>query len=137
MDSPSITRRNSPAHVTIVGGGIAGLAAAYYLQKRSVASGEHVAYTLLEAAPRLGGKIVTHHEDGFVLEGGPDSFITQKPWGLELCRDLGVEEDLIPCNENYQKAYLVHDGVLVSLPTGSRLGVPTRWGAIRDLVSSN
>jgi len=129
MDAESTTRRSSSApHVTIVGGGITGLAAAYYLQQRCASNGEPVTYTLLESAPRLGGKIVTHQKDGFVLESGPDSFITQKPWALELCRDLGIEEQLIPCNEKYQKAYLVHDGVLASLPMGSRFGVPTRWG---------
>lgn len=115
-------------HVTIVGGGIAGLAAAFYLQRKGAEAGIPLAYTLLEAGPRLGGKMVTHREDGFVIEGGPDSFITQKPWGLQLCRDLDLDDRLIPCNEAAQKVYIVHRGRLVLMPAGFRLAVPTKWG---------
>ena len=115
-------------HVTIVGGGIAGLAAAFYLQRKAAERGIDVAYALFEATPRLGGKVVTHREDGFVVEGGPDSFITQKPWGLQLCRDVGLEDQMIPCNEAAQKVYVVHRGRLVLMPAGFRLAVPTKWG---------
>ena len=71
-------------HVTIIGGGIAGLATAYYLQRRARERGLSVRYALLEAGPRWGGKLVTERVDGYVIEGGPDSFITQKPGGLGL-----------------------------------------------------
>ena len=87
-----------------------------------------IAYTLLEAGTRLGGKIVTHRENGFVIEGGPDSFITQKPWGLQLCRDLDLDGQLIPCNEAAQKVYVVYRGRLVLMPAGFRLVAPTKWG---------
>lgn len=115
-------------HVAIVGGGIAGMAAAFALQRKARESGQPLQVTLLESSQRLGGKIVTHRQDGFVLEGGPDSFITQKPWGLELCRELGIEDELIPCNEAEQAVYLVHKNRLERMPTGFRLVAPTRWG---------
>lgn len=115
-------------HVTIVGGGIAGLSVAYYLQRKSAEEGISIAYTLLEAGSWLGGKVRTLRRDGFVIEGGPDSFITQKPWGLQLCRDLDLADRLIPCNEAAQKVYVVRKGRLVLLPAGFRLAVPTKWG---------
>lgn len=99
---------------------MAGLAAAHYLQKSSAD------WCLYEANDRLGGKIVTDRENGFVIEGGPDSFITQKPWGLELCRALGLENELIPCNTARQKIYIWADGKSRALPEGFRLTMPTR-----------
>jgi hypothetical protein len=62
------------------------------------------------------GKDVTDREDGFVIEGGPDSFITQKPWGLELCRELGLDDELIPCNTAQQKVYILVRGRSVRYP---------------------
>ena len=70
----------------IVSGGIAGLATAYYLHESGA-----VDYTLIECSPRFGGKITTEELDGFVVEGGPDSFITQKAVTIELCKSLGSE----------------------------------------------
>lgn len=119
--------------VAVIGGGIAGMAAAYALQRKAHESGTPVHVTLLESSRRLGGKIVTHRQNGFVLEGGPDSFITQKPWGLELCRELGLDDELIPCNEAAQAVYLVHDNRLERMPTGFRLVAPTKW---RPFLSS-
>ena len=66
-------------HITIIGGGIAGLTTAFYLQKKSRELGLPLDYTLIESEPRFGGKIVTTTIDDFVIEGGPDSFITVKP----------------------------------------------------------
>lgn len=120
----------SKPHVTIVGGGVSGLAAAFYLQKISAERGIPIPYTLLESSSRLGGKIRTSLKDRFVLEGAADSFITQKPWGLQLCRDLGLENELIPCNKEQQKVYVVHRGALVPLPAGFRLAAPTKWTPI-------
>ena len=71
----------------IVGGGISGLATAFHLQECGLRD-----YTLIEGAPRWGGKITTAREDGFTIEGGPDSFITQKTAGTELCKRLGLED---------------------------------------------
>ncbi len=99
---------------------MAGLAAAYELQKTSVD------WHLFEANDRLGGKIVTERESGFTIEAGPDSFITQKPWGLQLCRELGLEDELIPCNTARQKIHILVRGRLLALPEGFRLTMPTR-----------
>ena len=113
-------------HVTIVGGGIAGLATAFYLQKKGREAGADIAYTLVESEPRFGGKIVTHKIDGFVIEGGPDSFITQKPWGMQLCRDLGITDRLIPTNDDQRHVFLVQKGKLAPFPGGFTL-VPTQF----------
>ncbi|MCB1071319.1 MAG: protoporphyrinogen oxidase [Kiritimatiellae bacterium] len=117
------------SHVMILGGGITGLATAYYLQKAR----PDVRYTLVEQSSRLGGKVTTTRENGFVIEGGPDSFITDKPWALQLCRDLGLEDRLIPSNRESQKVYLLRHGKLVQYPGGLRLAVPTK---IRPFLKS-
>lgn len=114
-----------PFHVAIVGGGIAGLATAYYLQQR--VSGNSLTYTLLESASAWGGKIQTCVQSGFVIEGGPDSFITQKPAGLHLCRELGLEDQLQGTNDAQRKVYVLHKGRLRSLPDGVMLVIPTKF----------
>ena len=105
--------------------------------------------TLIEAGAALGGKIVTVERDGFVVEAGPDSFLTQKPWAVELCRELGLEGSLMGTNEESRKVYILWKGKLRELPDGVLLIVPTRltpfilstlispWGKLRmglDLV---
>lgn len=112
--------------IIIVGGGIAGLATAYYLQKQAAATGIPLAYTLIESAPQFGGKIVTECLDGFVVEGGPDSFLTQKPWALQLCRELGLSERLLGTNDERRKVYVLTGDRLQALPEGVMLLVPTR-----------
>src|ERR1051325_3224063 len=86
-------------HVAIIGGGISGLSAAFYLQRAAREAGIAVRYTLVERDARFGGKLVTDTVGDFVVEGGPDSFLTQKPWGVRLARDLGLEDQLIGTNE--------------------------------------
>ena len=117
-------------HVVIIGGGIAGLAAAYELQERARADGRPLTYTLLEASQNLGGKLVTEHVASpvgdFVVEGGPDSFLTQKPWAAELCRRLGLDDDLIGTNDARRSVFILHRGRLTRLPEGMVLIVPTR-----------
>ncbi|RME77846.1 MAG: protoporphyrinogen oxidase, partial [Chloroflexi bacterium] len=112
-------------------------ATAFYLQKNSREAGQPVRYTLLEAGPRFGGKIITDYEDGFVIEGGPDSFLTQKPWGLQLCRDLGLTDRLIPTNDHQRNVYVVVKGRLVPFPGGFRLAIPTEFipFALSPLIS--
>lgn len=112
--------------VVVVGGGISGLSAAYYVQTKAAASGVTIATTLLEASPRFGGKISTLRQDGFVIEGGPDSFLTQKPWALELCRELGLTDRLLATRESQARTSVLIGGRLVELPEGAVLGVPTR-----------
>jgi oxygen-dependent protoporphyrinogen oxidase len=109
--------------VVIIGGGIAGLATAYYLQTRGQG---RVQYTLLERAPALGGKIVSAREKGFVVEGGPDSFITQKTHALELCRELGLQNDLIGTNDAARQVFVWSRGKLHPMPDGVMLILPTK-----------
>lgn len=112
--------------VAIVGGGITGLATAYYLEKKAREQGLSLTCTLVEAGPRAGGKISTDADAGFVIEGGPDSFVTEKPWALALCHELGLADELIPCNTSDSKVYILKGGKLVPYPVGFRLGIPTR-----------
>lgn len=119
--------------IAIVGGGITGLAAAFYLQREAQARGLEVAVTVLEAEDRLGGKIITEQVESFVIEGGPDSFITEKPWGISLCKDLGLEHELIPANEQQKTVYVLRQGRIVPFPSGFRLTVPTEvWPFVRS-----
>ncbi|MGH9606991.1 MAG: protoporphyrinogen oxidase [Terracidiphilus sp.] len=111
--------------IAIVGGGIAGLAAAYELEKAR-AGGAEVEYTLFEARDRLGGVLSSQIVGGAVLERGPDSFLTEKPAAGELCRELGLEGDLIPSNDAARKTYVVVRNRLIPLPDGLMFLVPTR-----------
>ncbi|HEY8240254.1 MAG TPA: protoporphyrinogen oxidase, partial [Kiritimatiellia bacterium] len=114
--------------VIIIGGGITGLAAAYYLQKRSREAGLPVSWTLMESSTRLGGKIITDTRDNFIIEGGPDSFIVDKPWAVDLCHEVGLGEQLIPSNEIEKKVYVLRKGRCVEFPSGFQLSIPTRLG---------
>src|SRR5437879_8402617 len=114
--------------VLIVGGGIAGLSAAYGLAENAASHDSLPQCTLIEAAPRLGGKILTERVGDFVIEGGPDSFLSQKPWGIELCRRLGLAERVIGTNRDRRKTYVYSNGCLEELPEGLALGVPTKLG---------
>ena len=101
----------------IIGGGIAGLAAAFELQKAR-AAGAPVEYTLFEGRPRLGGSLASEIVNGAVLEYGPDSFLTEKPAAAELCRELGIGDQLTPSNDIERKTYVVVRNRLVPLPDG-------------------
>lgn len=104
----------------IIGGGISGLAAAYALQK------SNASYLLLEASPQLGGKIVTYSGDGFLIEGGSDSFLTQKRSALDLCRELGLGDQLIGSNHTATPStYVLSNGKLHPMPEGMMLMAPT------------
>ena len=111
--------------VAIVGGGIAGLSAAFYLE-RARRSGAQIDWTLLEKSGRLGGVIRTELRDGYVLEAGPDSFLTMKPDGAQFCRDLGIADQLISSNDADRKTYIVVNGRLLPIPEGLEFMVPTR-----------
>jgi oxygen-dependent protoporphyrinogen oxidase len=108
------------AQVLIVGGGISGLNCAYTLASRSVE------FLLLERQERLGGTIRTERVDDFLLDAGPDAFLTQKTQALALCRELGLESSLIPTNPSHRNVYVWHGGRLHALPEGMVLTVPTR-----------
>jgi oxygen-dependent protoporphyrinogen oxidase len=119
--------RLSRKRVAVVGGGIAGLAAAHRLVELSRESNRPVDVILLEAAGRLGGVIHTERTDGFVIEAGPDSFLTERPWALALSERIGLTPRLIGTRGENRKTYVVHDGRLHSLPDGFLLMAPTRF----------
>ena len=112
-------------HIAIIGGGITGLATAFYLQREAEARGLDIVCTILEAEDRVGGKILIDPAHSFIIEGGPDSFITEKPWGLSLCKDLGISHQLIPANEQQKTVYVLRNGKVMPFPGGFRLTVPT------------
>jgi oxygen-dependent protoporphyrinogen oxidase len=109
----------------IIGGGIAGLAAAYELEQAR-AAGASIEYTLFEARERLGGCLASEIVGGTVLERGPDSFLSEKPAATELCRELGLAGELIPSNDAARKTYIVVKNRLVALPDGLMFLVPTK-----------
>ncbi len=111
--------------IAVVGGGVAGLAAAYALA-RARQSGAPVEELLIEGRQRLGGVILTQRVEGFVIEAGPDSFLEQKPEAAALCRELGLGDDLIGSNDHQRRTYILHRGRLAPLPDGLMLLVPTR-----------
>jgi len=112
--------------IAVVGGGISGLAAAYTIQEASKAKSLNTTVFLIEAENRLGGKILTEQVDGYTIEGGPDCFLSQKPWAAQLAEKIGLKNDLIGTNDEKRKVYVVNKGRLVPLPDGVMLIVPTR-----------
>src|SRR5687768_8651930 len=130
MAQSSVLSPRHAHHVVIIGGGIAGLSTAYALQERGRATGMPLACTLVEAGQRLGGVIFTERVDGFVIEAGPDALLTQKPWGIELCQQLGIGDHLIGTNDRQRRVYILWQGRLHPLPEGLRLIVPTRLGPL-------
>ncbi len=114
-------------HVVIIGGGISGLAAAHCLLERASATGAKVQVTMIEASSRVGGIVQTRMRDGFLLEDGPDSFISEKPAALELARRLGLESHLIETNEEFRRSYVVRQGRLMQVPEGFQLLAPSQF----------
>jgi oxygen-dependent protoporphyrinogen oxidase len=108
------------APVAIIGGGISGLSAAYYLSQAGVPS------TIVEARPRLGGVIQSEHVQGCVIEAGPDSFLSMKPAAMDLIRELGLADEVIGSNDHLRVTYVWKGGRLVPLPDGLQLMVPTK-----------
>jgi oxygen-dependent protoporphyrinogen oxidase len=105
--------------VVIVGGGIAGLATAYELSR------QRVSFVVLERASRAGGVILSEEVDGYTIDGGPDSLLTQKPEGIELCEEIGLGPRLV-ATKPPRVAYIQRAGRLHALPAASVLGIPTR-----------
>jgi len=111
-------------HIAIIGGGVSGLAAAFILEQHRRAG--TVEYTVYEASPRLGGIIRTEHIQGCIVEAGPDSFITEKAWAADLCRAIGLGDQLIGSNDADRKTYILVHGRLIPLPDGLMFMVPTK-----------
>ncbi|HTU00523.1 MAG TPA: protoporphyrinogen oxidase, partial [Candidatus Sulfotelmatobacter sp.] len=111
--------------IAIIGGGISGLSAAHALEKERRA-GADLGYVLYESRSRFGGVLVTDRVDGCLVEAGPDSFITEKPWATDLCRELGLADQLIGSNDADRKTYILVRGRLIEMPDGLMFMVPTK-----------
>src|ERR1700757_4603230 len=111
--------------IAIIGGGISGLAAAFDLEQRRQTAHD-VEYTLYESSSRLGGVLRTEQIHGCVVEAGPDSFISEKPWAADLCRKVGLGDQLIGSNDADRKTYILTKGKLVVMPDGLMFMVPTK-----------
>ncbi len=119
--------------IAIIGGGISGLSAAFALEEKRQSGAQSdtyserkIEYVLFEAAPRLGGVMVTDRADGCLIEAGPDSFLTEKPWAADLCRKIGLGDQLIGSNDADRKTYIVVKNKLVVMPDGLMFMVPTK-----------
>jgi oxygen-dependent protoporphyrinogen oxidase len=113
--------------VVIVGGGIGGLATAYSLVEGARERGiEPPEITMIERGERVGGNIITVKEDGFLIEGGPDCFLSEKPWAMALCKKLGLEDSLLPTVTARGRTFVLSGGKLHLLPEGVILMVPTK-----------
>lgn len=115
-----------PKRIAIVGGGITGLTAAYVIMARLRARGRAASVTLFERTDRFGGNLVTEHVDGFLLDGGPDSWVVTKPHATALARELGLGGGLIGTSEAARRYFVAWDGRLHPVPESLVLGVPTR-----------
>lgn len=119
------------SRVVIVGGGISGLSTAWYLHKHGIPA------TIIERENRLGGLIQTEHIDGCVAEAGPDSFLTSKPAAVNLCKELGLGDDLIGSNDHQRATFIWRGGRMVRMPDGMTMMVPGKIGPVlkSDLLS--
>ncbi|MCU1322538.1 MAG: protoporphyrinogen oxidase [Acidobacteriaceae bacterium] len=115
--------------IAILGGGLAGVTAAYELARQS-RDGAPIEATLFEASPRLGGIVETVREGGFVIECGPDGWVTEKPWARELAIELGLEGELIPSNDATRRTYILAGNTLEAIPDGLKMMVPTDLDAL-------
>lgn len=112
--------------VAVIGGGISGLAAAHRLVEQM----PDVQLTLLEASDQLGGVLQTVRRDGYLIEQAADNFITNLPWGVELCRRVGLGDQLLETNDALRRAFVVRRGQLHEVPRGFVLMAPKQLGSI-------
>jgi oxygen-dependent protoporphyrinogen oxidase len=122
-----------PKRIAVLGGGIAGLAAAH----RLVTLEPSTEVTLFEAGDKLGGVIQSEHVDGYLIERSADNFITNFPWGVDLCRELGIAEELLETDPARRKALIVRDGRLYPVPAGFQLLTPSQlWPLVTSPLLS-
>ncbi len=113
--------------IIIIGGGITGLSAAHRLVELCSDKNLPLELLLLEGSHQLGGVIATRHSNGFLIEEGPDSFITTKLWAIELCRRIGLDSQIIQTNDENRRIFVLHRGRLIPLPDGFLMMVPTQF----------
>lgn len=109
--------------IAVIGGGISGLTAAHYLQSHLKGDYE---ISLFESSSRLGGVIETEKRDGVILEAGPDCFLSKKPWARDLCKEIGLSQELISTREGYRKSFIYSGGKMNSMPPGFYLMAPNK-----------
>lgn len=112
--------------IVVIGGGISGLAAAHRILERNQELGTRAEVVILESSATVGGIIQTQERDDFLLERGPDSFISEKPQALNLAKRLGLENHLIQTNPEHRRSFIVRKGRLVPVPEGFQLLAPGR-----------
>jgi oxygen-dependent protoporphyrinogen oxidase len=112
--------------VVIIGGGIGGLSTALSLEEEAAGKGLSLDIVLLERKDQIGGNISTERVDGFLIEGGPDCFLSEKPWAMELCKKVGLGDEILSTNDKNKKTFVLSRGKLHELPEGVILMVPTR-----------
>jgi oxygen-dependent protoporphyrinogen oxidase len=123
----------SPPRVVIIGGGISGLSVAHRLVELSRGERRPLDIAVLESQCRFGGVIETVEREGFVLEGGPDAFLAEKPWARDLCRRVGLEHELIGTQRECRRSFIVQRGKLVPVPEGFYLIAPSSLPAVFHL----
>ena len=110
-------------HIAIIGGGISGVTAAYQIATRH----KDISFTLYEASDRLGGTVETVHQDGFTMERGPDSWVSEKPWARDLAIELGLADEILQSNDYQRCTFLAQGRQLTPMPGGMRMMVPSAW----------
>jgi len=123
---------SSQKKAVVIGGGISGLAAAHRLLELSREKAINLKITVLEASPRLGGLIETERRGDFLIEGGPDAFLAEKPWAKELCRRIGMGDELIPTSEGSRRSFIAWKGQLEPMPEGFYLTAPAGLKALME-----
>jgi oxygen-dependent protoporphyrinogen oxidase len=133
LNRPEIHRRL----IVIIGGGITGLAAAHRLCERADQTDQPIDVVLLEASSRLGGVLKTENRDGFLIEAGADSFISEKPEAIELAKRIGLDSHLIETNKEHRRSFIARNGRLRPVPEGFQLLAPARlWPFITTDIFS-
>ena len=115
--------------IAIVGAGVSGLTTAFYLEQER-RKGAPLEISVFEAEPRYGGVIRTERIEGCLIEAGPDSFLTSKPWARELCEDLRLSSQLIGSRDSERKIYILVSGRLEPIPPGMQMMVPTQLAPV-------
>ena len=125
-----MTDTSNQKQAIVIGGGIAGLTTCYRLVTESAKRGTPLDVKLLEAGDRVGGAIHTYKQDGFIIEHGPDVFISTKPWAKALCEELGIDDQFLGTNPKERRSFVLRKGKLHPVPDGFYLMAPASLYAL-------